>query len=97
MPAPIEDVLNYIRMRSQQALLAGHFRMVNEPTMPVVAFSLSKADGKDRVYDEYDVMFRIREYRWMLPAYSCPENAKYCHTPYPCMNTALATPSLPIC
>lgn len=50
--------------------------MVNEPTMPVVAFALTKVDGKDRVYNEYDVMYRIREYRWMLPAYSCPENAK---------------------
>lgn len=44
--------------------------------MPVVAFSLTQVNGKPRVYDEYDVMYRIREYRWMLPAYSCPENAK---------------------
>ncbi|CAL8471405.1 g10947 [Coccomyxa elongata] len=55
----------------------GHFRVVTELTMPVVAFSLTQVNGKPRVYDEYDVMYRIREYRWMLPAYSCPEIAKH--------------------
>jgi hypothetical protein len=49
--------------------------------VPVVAFHLTKVKGKDgkespRVYDEYDVMWRIREFRWMLPAYSFPDNTK---------------------
>ncbi|EIE19737.1 glutamate decarboxylase [Coccomyxa subellipsoidea C-169] len=72
----LENLLNTAKRLGESLEKTGHFRMVNEPTMPVVAFSLTKVDGKDRVYDEYDVMFRIREYRWMLPAYSCPENAK---------------------
>jgi hypothetical protein len=49
--------------------------------VPVVAFSLlpiKKPDGNlvSRVYDEYDIMYRLREYRWMLPAYSCPKGAE---------------------
>ncbi len=60
----------------------GHFRIVSSGTViPVVAFSLLPLKGQDgkehaRVYDEYDIMYRIREYRWMLPAYSCPKGAE---------------------
>lgn len=46
-----------------------------------MAFRLAPAEGEDgkekpRVYDEYDVMWRIREFRWMLPAYTFPEDCK---------------------
>jgi hypothetical protein len=50
--------------------------------MPVVAFRLTPVKGEDGVerarnYDEYDVMWRIREFRWMVPAYSFPTSTKF--------------------
>jgi glutamate/tyrosine decarboxylase-like PLP-dependent enzyme len=62
-------------------VLAGHYKVFCEPQVPVVAFHLTNLKGengeeKPRVYDEYDVMWRIREFRWMLPAYTFPNDCK---------------------
>ncbi len=46
-------------------------------------------EGNDCVYDEYDIMARMKEHHWQIPAYTLPDNAKWvfslhldahCHT-----------------
>ena len=48
--------------------------------MPVVAFALKSgrkdAKGNDIKYDEFDVMARLKEYHWQLPAYNLPKDAE---------------------
>ena len=33
-------------------------------------------EGNDCVYDEYDVMARMKEHHWQIPAYTLPDDAK---------------------
>ena len=48
--------------------------------MPCVAFALNddkkNAEGEDISYDEYDIMDRMKQFHWQLPAYTLPANAK---------------------
>ena len=46
----------------------------------MVAFALKDgrqdATGNDIRYDEFDVMARLKEYHWQLPAYNLPKDAE---------------------
>ena len=59
----------------------GHFHLIGgRPGVPCVAFALKdgkkNVDGEDISYDEYDIMDRMKQYHWQLPAYTLPDNAK---------------------
>ena len=45
-----------------------------------MAFALKEGrkdkEGNDCVYDEYDIMARMKEHHWQIPAYTLPDNAK---------------------
>lgn len=45
-----------------------------------MAFALNddkkNAEGEDISYDEYDIMDRMKQFHWQLPAYTLPANAK---------------------
>jgi glutamate decarboxylase len=43
----------------------GHFEILSNGDLPVVAFRLKG----ERQYDEFDIMHRLKEHRFMLPAY----------------------------
>jgi glutamate decarboxylase len=38
---------------------------------------MAKGDTVDRSYDEFDVSDRLKEFGWVLPAYSMAPNAKH--------------------
>jgi len=46
----------------------------------VVAFALKpnrkNKDGDELNYDEFDIMDRMKEFHWQLPAYNLPKNAE---------------------
>ena len=46
----------------------------------MVAFALKDgrkdAKGNDIKYDEFDIMARLKEYHWQLPAYCLPKHAE---------------------
>ena len=48
--------------------------------LPLVAFALKDGrkdkEGNDCVYDEYDIMARMKEHHWQIPAYTLPDDAK---------------------
>ena len=61
--------------------LAGHFVLIGgDKGLPVVAFALKTGrknkEGDDISYDEFDIMDRMKEYHWQLPAYTLPKNAE---------------------
>ncbi|KAK9809501.1 hypothetical protein WJX73_004886 [Symbiochloris irregularis] len=63
-------------------LATGHFKLIGHgPGLPVVAFALkdgrTDAKGNDIKYDEFDIMDRLKEYHWQLPAYNLPKNAEH--------------------
>jgi hypothetical protein len=53
---------------------AGHFDILSTGDVPVMAFRL-KPLGKDRGYDEFDIMHRLQEHQWMVPAYKMAPQA----------------------
>ena len=60
---------------------AGHFKLIGGGKgLPLVAFALKEGrkdkEGNDCVYDEYDVMARMKEHHWQIPAYTLPDDAK---------------------
>ena len=60
---------------------AGHFKLIGSGKgLPVVAFALKDgrkdAKGNDIKYDEFDIMARLKEYHWQLPAYCLPKHAE---------------------
>lgn len=60
---------------------AGHFKLIGGGKgLPLVAFALKDGrkdkEGNDCVYDEYDIMARMKEHHWQIPAYTLPDNAK---------------------
>lgn len=61
--------------------LSGHFVLIGGGQgLPVVAFALKTGrknkEGNDISYDEFDIMDRMKEYHWQLPAYNLPKNAE---------------------
>lgn len=63
------------------SVCAGHFKLIGGGTgLPLVAFALKDGrkdkEGNDCVYDEYDIMARMKEHHWQIPAYTLPDNAK---------------------
>ncbi|CAK0787153.1 hypothetical protein CVIRNUC_010369 [Coccomyxa viridis] len=62
-------------------LATGHFKLIGGGKgLPLVAFALKDGrkdkEGNDCVYDEYDVMARMKEHHWQIPAYTLPDDAK---------------------
>lgn len=51
---------------------AGHFLILSTGDVPVMAFRLKPAP--DRGYDEFDLMHRLKEHQWMVPAYKFAPN-----------------------
>ena len=61
-------------------LIADHFELIGGGLgLPVVAFALKpgkkNVEGEDITYDEFDVMDRMKQFHWQLPAYNLPKNA----------------------
>ena len=61
--------------------VADHFELVGGGLgLPVVAFALKpnkkNVKGEDITYDEFDVMDRMKQFHWQLPAYNLPKNAE---------------------
>lgn len=61
--------------------ITGHFDLIGGGKgLPVVAFSLKpnrkNKDGDELNYDEFDIMDRMKEFHWQLPAYNLPKNAE---------------------
>ena len=60
----------------QHLVATGHFDILSTGDLPVVALSLKKGgEGKERGYDEYDVVDMLKQYRVMVPAYKMAPNA----------------------
>lgn len=60
---------------------SGHFVLIGGGKgLPVVAFALKTGrknkEGDDISYDEFDIMDRMKEFHWQLPAYNLPKNAE---------------------
>ena len=60
---------------------AGHFTLIGGGKgLPVVAFALKadrkNAEGDSISYDEFDIMDRMKQFHWQLPAYNLPKNAE---------------------
>lgn len=63
-------------------LETGHFKLIGSGKgLPVVAFALKAgrkdANGNDIKYDEFDVMDKLRQFHWELPAYNLPKAAEH--------------------
>ena len=59
----------------------GHFELIGGGKgLPVVAFALKTGrknkECDDISYDEFDIMDRMKEFHWQLPAYNLPKNAE---------------------
>lgn len=74
--------LEVVKKRLRHAIAAlDHFELLSpEVGVPVVAFRLTKLRGSDgkmhrRMYDEYDLMDRLRMRGWTVPAYTMPPKA----------------------
>ena len=72
-----------MRERSDRCIgRTGHFKLIGGGAgLPLVAFALKDGrkdkEGNDCVYDEYDIMARMKEHHWQIPAYTLPDDAKY--------------------
>lgn len=53
----------------------GHFEILSTGDLPVVAFRLKP--GLQKQYDEYDIMYRLKEFRFMVPAYKMAPKAQH--------------------
>eukprot|EP00775_Hariotina_reticulata_P004515 gene4515-4768_t len=80
----IMNNLDTIAKRLADGILeTGEFEILSKPVgVPLVAFrlkkrSLANGDTVERSYDEFDVSDRLKEFGWVLPAYSMAPNAKH--------------------
>lgn len=57
----------------------GHFEILSdtrpEKGLPVIAFKLNKHEN-NRHFDEFDLSQRLRESKWIVPAYKMAKNAE---------------------
>jgi glutamate decarboxylase len=65
-------VYNYLIEKLQDT---GHFDILSTGDLPVVAFRLKPELQKD--YDEFDIMHRLKEHKFMLPAYKMAPDAQH--------------------
>lgn len=79
--ANLFSVYNYLKDKLEQT---GHFQVLSTGDMPVLAFRLKPAAGgllgsSGRPYNEYDIMHRLQQFRWMVPAYVMAPAASHIH------------------
>lgn len=65
-------VYNFIVEKLQAT---GHFEILSSGDLPVVAFRLKPELKKE--YDEFDIMHRLKEHKFMLPAYRMAPEAQH--------------------
>jgi glutamate decarboxylase len=68
------NFLSHILLDSGYFIMRSSVHQHNIPCIPVVAFSLKEGIKSKFKFDEYDVMFKVKQESWIVPAYKLPKD-----------------------